>query len=218
MAIDQRIFEQYAGGLPSPFLKALAFRESGLNPTLVNPASRATGLFQLTAPVVVDFNRIHGTSYVLEDAKDPILATQIAATHLNQIIRLWKGVPALAANFADVRFVELLVLGWNAGPSAVLKVAKRLTDMDLPPERITAAAVNQAAGALMPKSWIARPERLGFARLVATTYFDGAQDRTRSLARAPKRDTDISGTALLAALGVGAAAVAATRTGDERES
>jgi hypothetical protein len=209
MAVDDRIFEDLAEGVPPDFLRALAYRESGLDPNRVNPTSRATGLFQITAPVLKDYNRANATSYALDDVRDPVLATKIAVFHIGRIIALWKPVPALGADFGDRRWLELLVLGWNAGPSAVLKVARRLTEIGVPPERITAASVNEAAQKMSPGSWIARPERLGFARLVAATYADrGARGR---LVASLRGDTsDVTGPAVLAAaLGVGAVVAAA---------
>lgn len=208
MAIDESIFEELADGLPPDFLRALAYRESGLNPTRVNPSSRATGLFQITAPVLKDFNRANATNYQLEALTEPVLATKVAVFHIHRIVALWKPVPALAADFSDRRFIELLVLGWNAGPSAVLKVAKRLSEIGVPPERITAASVNEAAAKMSPGSWIARPERLGFARLVATTYADTRAGRGRLVASLRGESSDITGPAVLAALGVGAAVAA----------
>jgi hypothetical protein len=209
MAFNDEMFEDLAEGLPPAFLRALAYRESGLDPTRVNPRSHATGLFQLTAPVIVDYNRATSGTLALEDVKDPVLATKIAVFHINRIIGLWKPIPALAADFGDRRFVELLVLGWNAGPAAVLKVARRLTQIGVEPARITAATVNEAARALAPGSWIAQPDRLAFAKLVATTFDDVRSGRgKRMVARRQADATDLTGPAVLAALGVGAAVAA----------
>jgi hypothetical protein len=203
------IFSRHAAGLPVEFLKALAYHESGLDPTKVNPTSNATGLFQITAPVLSDFNQAFKATHTLTDLKDPELAATVAVFHLKRIIAHWKDSPALAADFGQRRFVELLTLGWNAGPNAVLRLAHRLAAIPLPVARITIDAVHEAARAVAPESFVARPERVAWAKRVAATYFEMRDGRGNLVATLDEieRKTSIA-PAVMAALGVGAAAVA----------
>ncbi|HXI54639.1 MAG TPA: transglycosylase SLT domain-containing protein [Polyangia bacterium] len=203
------IFNRHADGLPVEFLKALAYHESGLDPAKVNPASNATGLFQITAPVLIDFNKTRQTTHTLTDLKDADLAAAVAVYHLKRIIAHWKESPALAADFDNRRFVELLVFGWNAGPNAVLRIATRLEKIGVAADRITVDAVHDAAKAVAPETFVARPERVGFAKQVAATYFDVRDGRGRMVAElAAKDDKGSLAPAVMAAIGVGAAAVA----------
>lgn len=128
-----RIFDMYRESIPIEFLRALAKRESNLNPEESN--GPAWGLMQIVEVVRKDYNQAHGTRYTRRDLLDPAINVAIACWLLRFIIAQYAkhqdGVPSLRADWSNPRFVELLVFGWNAGFSAsggVLKVVRYLKE------------------------------------------------------------------------------------------
>lgn len=57
--------------------QAIIQQESSGRAGVVNPKSGATGAFQITRPFLSDANRFLGTSYTMEDMKDPQKAQQV---------------------------------------------------------------------------------------------------------------------------------------------
>lgn len=112
-------FREYGGGLPVAYLRALAKRESNLNPR--EQKDPAWGLLQVIEVVRRDFNDRHRTRYAREDLLDPRINVTIASDLLRRIIasyaRNHPSVPNLRADWNNPRFVELLTFGWNAGYS-----------------------------------------------------------------------------------------------------
>ena len=128
-----RIFDMYRDSIPIEFLRALAKRESSLNPE--ESKGPAWGLMQIVEVVRKDYNQAHGTRYTRRDLLDPAINVAIACWLLRFIIAQYAkhqdGVPNLRADWSNPRFVELLVFGWNAGFSAsggVLKVVRYLKE------------------------------------------------------------------------------------------
>jgi hypothetical protein len=126
-----RIFDMYRESIPIEFLRALARRESDLNPE--ERTGPAWGLMQVVEVVRKDFNQAHGTRYTRQDLLDPAINVAIACWLLRFIIAQYAkhqdGVPNLRADWNNPRFVALVVAGWNAGFSAsggVLKVVRHL--------------------------------------------------------------------------------------------
>jgi hypothetical protein len=163
----EALFAEHAGDLPVALLRALAFHESSFNPRDVNPAG-AFGLFQITRPALDGYNVRHGTTHEPADLLDPELNTTIAVDHLQRILATYAPHPALKADWASRRFVELLVFGWNAGHNGVVRIVGRMEATGLPPDRITIDTVSQLAA---PGTHLASPKNVGYAKAVARTYF-----------------------------------------------
>ncbi len=128
-----RIFDMYRDSIPIEFLRALAKRESNLNPE--ESKGPAWGLMQIVEVVRKDYNQAHGTRYTRRDLLDPAINVAIACWLLRFIIAQYAnhqdGVPNLRADWSNPRFAELVVYGWNAGFSAsggVLKVVRYLKE------------------------------------------------------------------------------------------
>jgi hypothetical protein len=198
------LFEQYApAGVPQKYLYALASRESSLDPTLVNPKSRATGLFQITSTVVRDYNAHHGTAYTLEELVNPELATVLATWLISRIVKLLAKHPSTRPDFTSRRFVELVTLAWNSGQNGVARLVGILEENGIPDSRITVDAVREAAIAAKAGPYLADPNRVAWAKSVAALYLG---DRQRTLLASAE---GVSGVAPAAAA-VGLAALALT--------
>ena len=108
------IFERHGGGLPVAFLRALASRESDLNPD--SHDGPAWGLLQVVEVVRRDYNARHGTHHTREDLLDPAINVTIASELLRAIIASYQKhhpeVPNLQADWGNPRFTEMLIFGW----------------------------------------------------------------------------------------------------------
>jgi Transglycosylase SLT domain len=111
------VFERSRGPIPIEYLRALVDRESATNPNA--RTSQARGLMQIIPVVLDDYNKRHGTSYQLDHLFDPMINVAIGCELLRRIIdSYWRNhpfVPNLQADWTNLRFVELLTFGWNAG-------------------------------------------------------------------------------------------------------
>ncbi len=131
------VFETYRGSIPIEFLRALATRESGMDP--VERKGPAWGLMQIIEAVRLDYNRAHKTRYTREHLLDPRVNVAICCWLLRTIIKSYEknhvDVPNLRVDWTNRRWLELLVFGWNAGYSergGVGKVARYLKTHGLP--------------------------------------------------------------------------------------
>jgi hypothetical protein len=171
------IFERHRGSIPIEFLRALAMRESGMNPSARGTA--AWGLLQIVEVVRHAFNQAHGTHYTRAQLLDPEVNVPIAAWLLRRIVdgyqRHHADVANLRTDWRNPRFVELVVFGWNAGMSEAAGVGRvveylkrrghRAIDLDLVHEHA------QAAGA---SRHLSNPAKVRWSRSVADLY---AQER-----------------------------------------
>ncbi len=169
------IFRKYAGHLPVAFLRALAYRESGLNPGSVMPGSTnaARGILQVVGVVREDFNQKNGTSYTADDLLNPDINVKIAANLINRIIGYYGKHPSgnLHEDWQNPEFVKLLVAGWNAGFSeggGVGKVASYLEARAIP---VTHDNVYRYAGDAGAVSYLQTPDRQDWQRSVQALYF-----------------------------------------------
>ena len=126
------LFAEHGNGIPVAYLRALAWRESGMNPRANN--GPAWGLLQVVEVVRKDYNERHGTSYERRDLLDPAVNVAIASDVLVRIIdgysRFHPEATNLQADWSNPLFVELLTFGWNAGYSergGVGRAASHLT-------------------------------------------------------------------------------------------
>jgi hypothetical protein len=195
----QKLLTEMAAGIPPGYLSALAQHESSFNPKAIT--GHAVGLFQITPVVLDDYNASHGTSHARADLFDPVLNTRIAVDHLHRIVDLYSTVPALRPDWASRRWLELLTLGWNAGHSAVAKVARQMKQAGVSTERTTIDTVHAAAVAMQYPGHLADEKHVHFARKVVAAYLSGGP--TEEIAGAPARRPGRAGTAvaILAPLG-----------------
>ena len=148
------IFERYRTELPIEYLRALAMRESGMNPRASDGPAR--GLLQITEIVRADFNRTHHTAITRAQLLDPDINVRIATWLLRFIVdgyaRHHADVANMRPDWNNPRFVELVTFGWNAGPSEAGGVGRvvgylkrkgaREIDLDLVHEHARAAGAH----------------------------------------------------------------------------
>jgi murein DD-endopeptidase MepM/ murein hydrolase activator NlpD len=164
------IFAAHGLGLPVPYLRALAARESGLR------ANDPKGLINVVSVVRDDFNRRHGTAIKARDLTDPSISLMVASDTLRRIIasyaRYHAGVPNLRENWTNRHFVELLTFGWNAGYSeskGVGRVVRYLVERGA--RDVTLTDVARAAHEAGASQWLwAHPKKVAWTRSVADLY------------------------------------------------
>lgn len=169
------LFLTLAGVIPLAFLRVLAYHESSLDPGKVTKSSNATGLFQVVPKVLADYNLEHGTKWTLSDTKNPTLNAQIGIGLLTRIVKGYqKNHKSLATDWRDPRFVALVVQGFNAGYSetgGVGFVVGKMESSGLPKEKIAVDTVAQAAKKLGASRFLSMPDRMAYAKKVASDYF-----------------------------------------------
>lgn len=168
------IFEKYGRGLPLPYLRALAKRESGMNPHETN--GPAWGLLQVVRVVLRDFNKRHGTAFARFDLLDARINVSVATDTLRRIISSYEGnhpdVPNLQARWGNPRFVEVLTFGWNAGWSeraGVGRVARFLEERGQH-QKITIDTVYAHARAAGASQHLSNPRKVAWSKSVARLY------------------------------------------------
>lgn len=164
------LFAELAGDLPVALLRALAQHESSFQPAEINPKG-AYGLFQITQGALDGYNARHETSYTPTDILTPELNTEIAVDHIHRILARYAEHPALKTDWADRRFVELLIFGWNVGHNGVAGIVGKLEAAGLPPARITIDTVSQLAAQVSHNANLSSVKHVAYARAVARTYF-----------------------------------------------
>jgi hypothetical protein len=167
------IFERYRGDIPIEFLRALAMRESSMNPG--EKTDPAWGLLQVIEAVRLDFNRAHGTSYPRGDLLDPTVNVAMAAWLLQSIVASYRknhpAVPNLQPDWNNPRFVELLTFGWNAGYSeagGVGRVARHLEAQGR--TDLTIDLVHQHAQAAGASRHLSRADKVSWCKGVVALY------------------------------------------------
>ena len=187
-----RIFEMYRGSIPIEFLRALATRESGLNPD--EAKGPAWGLMQIVEVVRKDYNERHGTTYTRRDLLDPAVNVAMACWLLRFIIAQYAkhhgDVANLRADWDNPHFARLLVYGWNAGFSSsggVIRVVRYLkarghTD-------ITIDLVHKHARAAGASRHLSNPKKVAWCKSVVRLYERerAAAPPMRSSAHFPRR-------------------------------
>jgi len=170
------LFASMTGIIPVTFLRVLSYHESDLDPNKVTKSSNATGLFQVVQKVLDDYNMFNGTSYTLEDTKDPNLNSRIGINLVSRIVKSFqKNHPkSLGMNWLSPRFISLLVQGFNAGYSeagGVGYVVDKMEKAGIESDRITVDTVSQAAKELGASRFLSMPKRVEYAKAVTRTYF-----------------------------------------------
>ncbi len=176
------VFERYRGVLPIEYVRALVERESdGLSKAR---AGSAIGLMQVVPVILADYNKRHGTAYRGEHLTDPATNVAIGCELLRLIVDSYRKhhprIPSLHADWNNLRFVELLTFGWNAGYSEagglgrVARYLEGLGAVDLTIDQVSAHA--KVAGA---SKHLSNPAKVAWCKSVVALY-----QRERALARA----------------------------------
>jgi hypothetical protein len=150
------LFAAYGGSIPVPYLRALAYGESGLNP------SDAKGLINVVGVAIDDYNRRHGTKYRPEDMRTPDINVRIATDILQTIIASYRknhpDVANLQEDWTNRTFVELLTLGWNAGFSEASGVGKVVSYLKKRGQKtITVDDIHKVAAGAGATRWLWEP-------------------------------------------------------------
>lgn len=177
------IFAEYGHGLPVAYLRALAKRESNLNPN--ETQDPAWGLMQVIEVVRQDYNKRHGTSHTRGELLDPATNVTIATDLLARIIDSYQrnhpSVPNLQVDWGNPRFVELLTFGWNAGYSergGVGRVARYLEQRGV--TNLTLDTIHENARAAGASRHLSNAKKVRWTKSVVALY---AQERARDAAR-----------------------------------
>ena len=183
MALTTRfdpLFRRYGGSIPVAYLRALAERESGLNPNANAGKAAAQGLLQIVTVARESYNDRHHTSYTRDDSLDPALNVQMGAELLQRIIAGYRKHPSpdLQEDWQSPAFVQLLTAGWNAGYSEGGGVGKVASYLERQGQAVTPQNVYANAAAANAVSYLSDPARQRWHRSVVDLYF-AQPDRPR---------------------------------------
>jgi len=178
-----RIFAEYGHGLPLAYLRALAKRESDMNPN--ETEDPAWGLLQVIEVVRTDYNKRHGTSHTRRELLDPATNVTIATDLIRRVIDSYRrnhpNIPNLQEDWDNPRFVELLTLGWNAGYSergGVGRVARYVEARGV--TNLTIDTIHQNARAAGASRHLSNSNKVRWSKSVAALYL---RERARDAAR-----------------------------------
>jgi hypothetical protein len=170
------LFAKYGGEIPVPFLRALAYSESGMKPDSelrkgFDPKTRRYtkgkrkgkydrywGLLQVDSyqDELDSFNRRHGTNFAREHLFDAETNIRIGLDKLHRILRAYKqwsrkhDISNLWPSWSNPEFVKLFTAGWNSGYSrsaGVQYMAAWLAKRDIPVTHDNVFKYGERAGA-----------------------------------------------------------------------
>ncbi|RPH83555.1 MAG: hypothetical protein EHM88_06535 [Candidatus Rokuibacteriota bacterium] len=194
-AVDSCLRAVETHGAPTSLLVALAEAESGFDPDAVNPASRATGMWQVTGILLVERQRVTGDRFSLGDMRDPAKGADVAGWYVRRIVDRLAEV-GLAEDLGSRDYVGVVAVAYNAGLSETASTVRALLSANLPvtPESVVARS--------------RRPNRTFYAD-VERAFFRGQPERGAPSPAgappepAPGRRSRGAGLAVALALGVG---------------
>ncbi len=167
------VFDRYRDSIPVEYLRALAWRESGMNPG--SSSGPAWGLLQVVEVVRRDYNRLEGTPFTRDDLLDSEVNVAIACSLLQRIVASYRKnhprVANLQEDWSNLRFVELLTFGWNAGYSeagGVGRVARYLEGRGI--TDITIDLVRASAADAGASRHLAKTDKVSWCKGVAALY------------------------------------------------
>jgi hypothetical protein len=165
------VLNRYRGAIPLAYMRALAKRESNMNPA--ERKDPAWGLMQVVESVRKSYNKRRGTSYTRQDLLNPDVNVKIAADLLNRIVVAFRKHPDrnMQPNWRNPEFVKLLTAGWNSGYSeaaGVGHVASWLEEQGVP---VTHDNVFRYAAAAGGHWTLQRTAKQEWQRSVAALYF-----------------------------------------------
>jgi len=181
------LFRKYGHGIPVPFLRALAKKESSFNPKEVKGSY--WGLLQVgwrpsasakaegkDDSVVGGYNSREGTHYTREDLLTPSVNIAVATDLIRRIVQSYErnhpNVPNMQEDWSNPEFVRLVVAGWNSGYSeggGVGKVADYLEANGIP---VTHANVFANAEAARATKHLQNPKKEKWQRQVVDLFYD----------------------------------------------
>ncbi len=186
------LFAEYGSGIPVPYLRALAWRESGMNPRA--NSGPAWGLLQVVEVVRKDYNERHGTSYERRELLDPAVNIAVASDVLARIIygygRFHPEAINLQVDWGNPLFVELLTFGWNAGYSergGVGRAASHLTRRGF--DDFTIDDIFGVAKQAGVRPHLSNPRKVTFSKGVTTQYL---RERARDEADGMKQEPTVA--------------------------
>lgn len=164
--------------IPLAFLRALASRESDMNPRSGDEPgkkeSSAKGLLQVIGVVREDYNEEFGTHYTPKDLFDPDINVKIATRTLGRIRDAYAKHRCLKPDWDSRRWVELYTFGWNAGYSeaaGVGFVVGKLEKDGLHCDDITIDTVSNHAGEFGASPYLTDEDKVRWCKGVASLYF-----------------------------------------------
>ncbi|MCE9578956.1 MAG: lytic transglycosylase domain-containing protein, partial [Deltaproteobacteria bacterium] len=173
------IFAANGHGIPVAYLRGLAAHESDMHAGISD--GPAIGLLQVVDAVRTDHNARYGTQLTRADLLVPVTNVDVAASAIRRIIDSYqRNHPAIAnlrEDWTNLRFVELVTLGWNAGWSeraGLGRVARYLERDGRPAITVEAIVANARAAGASPH--LSDRRKLAFANAVTATY---ARERVR---------------------------------------
>jgi soluble lytic murein transglycosylase-like protein len=178
------VFDRYRGEIPIEYLRALVDHESSFEPK--QRTGSAIGLMQIIPVVLDDYNTRNGTHYKPEHLVDPAINVAIGCELLVIIIASYAGhfhVANMQAHWNNLRFVELLTFGWNAGFSEAGGVGRVATYLEHHGTTdLTIDLVSQAASSAGASKHLSNAAKVRWSKSVAALY---ARERALSGPRRP---------------------------------
>lgn len=170
------IFLAEGKGIPVPYLRALAKRESNNNPR--EASGPAWGLLQVginenAGNVLKSYNERHGTSYSKEDMLDPTLNVRVAAELLARIVANYKRL-GIEPNWMNPNFVGLVTAGWNSGWSNKGGTGKVVLYLRESGRDVTLENVYRYAQEANATRHLSNPKKQKWQRSVVARYFSEA--------------------------------------------
>lgn len=159
------LFREHLPVLPLAYARALAYRESRLNPRNLTPPDAgpdrgARGLYQVMTVNREDFNKRHGTSWGPDAMFDAALNTRVFAGTLERMLRVYRQLGLVGEKPRTREQLLLVTAGWNSGYGDVKRIAEWLIARGRP---VTHAALFESAPLALPLSsqrrWTAAKRR-----------------------------------------------------------
>jgi soluble lytic murein transglycosylase-like protein len=167
-AIYDPLFSQHGGSIPVAYYRALAQRESSMNPG--DTSGPAWGLLQITEVARNDYNARSGQPFVSrQQLLDPATNVRVASWLLRQIVNRFGTHPSrnLKTNWNNPEFVKLVTAGWNAGWVGVDRVASYLEARNI---SVTHDNVHRYASAAGATGHLSNSSKHAWQRSVADLY------------------------------------------------
>lgn len=126
-----------ASELPLPYVRALAKRESNLDPRNVTPPGAppdrgARGLMQVMNVNRRDYNDAHGTDWTSADMLDPRKNVRVFSDTVRRMLRVYRRDGIVGEKLPTTeRELLLITAGWNSGYGDVVRIADYLRRHDL---------------------------------------------------------------------------------------